>query len=150
MSSIHRKVFAYITHAERLLVFRHLDFPEAGIQVPAGTVKEGEDLAEAVMREAQEETGLTDLVLVSYLGEYIRDMADVGRDEVQHRHFYHLRCEAVPPVRWQHAETDPSDGSPAPIWLELFWVDYLDRNPQLSWDHGFMLPLLEKRSLKVL
>lgn len=142
MSTIRYKVFAYITHANRLLVFRHLEFPEAGIQVPAGTVKEGEDLVDAVMREAQEETGLTDLVLESYLGENIRDMADTGQDEVQHRHFYHLRCEGTPPDCWQHAETDPSDGNPAPIWFEFTWVDLSGEIPELSWDFGKMLPLL--------
>ena len=36
------KVFAYLTHGHRLLVFRHADFPEAGIQVPAGTVQPDE------------------------------------------------------------------------------------------------------------
>jgi hypothetical protein len=36
------KVFAYITHTDRLLVFSHPDFPEADIQVPAGTVKQDE------------------------------------------------------------------------------------------------------------
>ncbi len=39
-----KKVFAYITRGDKLLVFRHADFPEAGIQVPAGTAKEGEGL----------------------------------------------------------------------------------------------------------
>lgn len=52
------KVLAYITHGNRLLVFRHPHAPEAGIQVPAGTVEEGEDPGTAVLREAAEETGL--------------------------------------------------------------------------------------------
>ena len=29
------KAFAYITHGHRLLVFRHADFSQAGIEVPA-------------------------------------------------------------------------------------------------------------------
>ena len=32
-----QKAYAYITHRQRLLVFRHTDYPEAGIQVPAET-----------------------------------------------------------------------------------------------------------------
>ena len=103
------KVFAYITHQNRLLVFRHTDFPEAGIQVPAGTVMEHKDLPIAVLREAREETGLTDLTIKTYLGEQIRNMEDVGKQEIHHRHFYHLLCEGDPPGSWQHNETDPSD-----------------------------------------
>jgi ADP-ribose pyrophosphatase YjhB (NUDIX family) len=69
MTRVIDKVFAYITHQNRLLIFRHTDFPEAGIQVPAGTVLTDEDHATAVLREAQEETGLSDLAIKSYLGE---------------------------------------------------------------------------------
>jgi 8-oxo-dGTP pyrophosphatase MutT (NUDIX family) len=42
------KVFAYITHQNRLLVFSHPDFSAAGIQVPAGTVESGETLQAAI------------------------------------------------------------------------------------------------------
>ena len=91
MSTVKTKVLAYITHGGRLLVFRHPHAPEAGIQVPAGTVREHERLEEAVLREAREETGLDALTVVRYLGEQRRDMADFGRDETHHRHFFHLR-----------------------------------------------------------
>ena len=37
-----QKVLAYIIQDDRLLVFRHTQFPEAGIQVPGGTVEQGE------------------------------------------------------------------------------------------------------------
>ena len=50
--TLKQKVYAYITHANRLLVFRHVDEPDAGIQVPGGTMEEGEAPDEAVMREA--------------------------------------------------------------------------------------------------
>jgi hypothetical protein len=38
-----RKVIAYITNRDRLFLLRHTAYPEAGIQVPAGTVEAGED-----------------------------------------------------------------------------------------------------------
>ena len=55
------KVYAYITRGDHLLVFRHVDFPEAGIQIPGGTLEDGEEPDEAVLREAFEETGLEEL-----------------------------------------------------------------------------------------
>ena len=147
MTPMISKVFAYITHQNKLLVFRHIDFPEAGIQVPAGTVKSNEDLATAVLREAQEETGLRNLTLVTYLGEQIRNMEDVGKKEIHHRHFYHLLCNEDPPDQWQHAENDPSDGGSSPIWFEFFWAALPDQIPELICDHGIMLPALEKRRM---
>jgi len=59
------KVYAYITCEDQLLIFNHTRFPEAGIQVPGGTVEENETAPEAVLREAREETGLDDLMLLS-------------------------------------------------------------------------------------
>lgn len=145
MTPVISKVFAYITHQNRLLVFRHTDFPEAGIQVPAGTVLTGEDLEIAVLREAYEETGLTDLAIRSYLGEQLRDMHDMGKDEIHHRHFFHLVCKGDSPERWRHDETSPSDGGTAPIHFEFFWAALPDQVPKLICDHGIMLPILEQR-----
>jgi ADP-ribose pyrophosphatase YjhB (NUDIX family) len=142
MTPVIDKVFAYITHQNRLLIFRHTDFPEAGIQVPAGTVLINEDHATAVLREAQEETGLKHLTIRSYLGEQIRTMQDVGKDEVHHRHFFHLLCGGDPPDHWQHDETSPSDGGVTPIHFEFFWAALPDEVPELIADHGVMLPRL--------
>lgn len=70
------KVTAFITreapHGRQLLLFRH---PQAGIQIPAGTVDEGEDWQTAVLREASEETGLTQLSLHRYLGRIENELA---------------------------------------------------------------------------
>jgi len=63
------KVTVFITRARaaqtELLLFRH---PYAGIQLPAGTVEEDEAHADAALREAQEESGLTALSLHHYIG----------------------------------------------------------------------------------
>lgn len=57
-----RKVLAYITQdvsgEQKLLVFRHIHFPAAGVQVPGGTVDPGEEPEAAVRREVWEESGL--------------------------------------------------------------------------------------------
>ena len=137
-----RKAFAYITHNDRLLVFSHPNSPSAGIQVPAGTIEEGERPEEAVMREAREETGLTDLELVRFLGEQVLDRSDVGLEEVHHRYFYHLRCTREPPATWRNFETHPSDGGLEPILFEFFWARLPHGVPELIADHGKLLPRL--------
>lgn len=130
-----RKAFAYITNAGRLLVFRQPQSPEAGIQVPAGTIEEGESPEAGVMREAYEETGLEGLRLVAFLGERIRDVRDFGVDEIHHRYFYHLEYEGDSPELWQHFEISPCDGREEPIEFELFWAAFPDQIPELIADH---------------
>ena len=74
MAGMVGKVTAFVTRESEqgceLALFEH---PYAGIQIPAGTVEEGETPAQAVMREAQEETGLEHLSIRRYLDrrEYI-------------------------------------------------------------------------------
>ncbi len=137
------KVFAYITHGHRLLVFRHTDFSEAGIQVPAGTVQPIERPEEAVLREAHEETGLSDFAEVYFLGEQIRHMADFNRDEIHQRYFYHLPFTGDPPTTWRHNET--SGGRAEPIVFEFFWASLPNEVPELIADHDKFLPTLVKR-----
>jgi ADP-ribose pyrophosphatase YjhB (NUDIX family) len=147
MPSLKRKVYAYITHADRLLVFRHPFHPEAGIQVPGGTLNDGERPEDGVMREAVEETGLTDLSLIALLGIIERDMSDYGLDQTHCRYFYHLRSNGNPPERWRHGELHPSDGSPAPIAFEFFWAHLPDGVPSLIADLDCMIPPLLRAML---
>lgn len=60
------KVTAFITRGREVLLLEH---PYAGIQFPAGTVEEGERPEHAVLREGAEESGLSDLALVSLIGQ---------------------------------------------------------------------------------
>ncbi len=116
-----QKVYAYITRGDELLVFRHVDFPDAGIQVPGGTLEAGEDPAQGALREASEETGLERLQEVGYLGAHEWRFAD-GRQEAHLRHFYHLLSDKPMPETWQHAEMHPSDGTPGEILFEFYWT----------------------------
>jgi 8-oxo-dGTP pyrophosphatase MutT (NUDIX family) len=132
-----KRVYAYITNQGRLLVFAHPNSPSAGIQVPAGTVEPGEDPNHAVLREAEEETGLSDLVLGAFLGKLERDMCEFGTDEIQEAWFYHLTCPGIPPHSWSHDET--SCGRVDPIQFDFFWASLPDGLPELIALNGAML-----------
>ena len=140
MVILKHKVFAYITNGRRLLVFDHPHHPEAGTQVPAGTRPEDEAPECAVLREAAEETGLSGLHLVRFLGEVDHPVPALG--QLHRRRFYHLLCTGSPAERWQHNERDPSTGEPEPILFELYWVDMPDGVPDLAPGHGALLGAL--------
>lgn len=118
---IKKKVIVYVVKDEKLLVFRHTDFSyeEVGIQVPAGTVKEGENLEAAALREVQEETGYTTFKITSYLGTENFDMYPT-KDEVQERHFFRAEPTKELPERWVSKEEH--DGKQPPTNFECFWV----------------------------
>lgn len=136
------KAYIYITQGKRLLVFEQPGKPEAGIQVPGGSIEAGEAPEAAALREAWEETGLNGLKLAAFLGEMRRDMRDYGLDEIHHRYFYHAVLEGPAPERWLHGEHTPSDGSPGPIPFLLYWVNVPDGVPSLIADMGDFLGVL--------
>lgn len=115
------KALAYVVREARLLVLRHIDYSyeEVGIQVPAGTIRDGEPPEEAVVREAREETGLTDFRIVRKLGMTEYDMSPY-RFEVQHRHVFHLELLQGTPERWESREEH--DGEQPPTRFECFWI----------------------------
>jgi 8-oxo-dGTP pyrophosphatase MutT (NUDIX family) len=144
--AIVEKVIAYITREDHLLVFSHPHHPEAGIQVPAGTIEPGESPEDAVLREAREETGLQSLEIRAFLGVQEQDLAEFELTGMQRRYFFHLECHQETPAMWRHYEMHPSDGSPESIEFELFWVE-LSRIPELVAAQGRFLHLLrEERS----
>jgi 8-oxo-dGTP pyrophosphatase MutT (NUDIX family) len=80
-----------------LLVFEHRDFPEAGTQVPAGTVEDDEAPSDAVVREVQEETGLTARVMRE-LGTLD---AIAPKGEPRRNHFFALSTDDTRD-EWEH------------------------------------------------
>ena len=139
-----RKVLAYITHNDNLLLFIHPNSPEAGIQVPGGTIKVGESPAEAALREAREETGLNQLRIGILLGELWRDMSDFGIAQLHYRHYYHVWCDEDTPAHWRHGEFDPGEESNRvePIPFDFYWVKLLDGIPPLIAGHDAFVPRL--------
>ena len=151
------KAVCYITRDRRILVFEHPGVPDAGIQVPAGTIDPDEDPARAALREAAEETGLrgappdaaprfgvpyafmlsshdlpVHLSLRRKLGVVDCDLRPYGRNETHRRHFFHLEVSGDLPASWTAWEEHPSDGSPAPIEFRVFWADLCGSLPLLS------------------
>ncbi|MCG9134442.1 NUDIX domain-containing protein [Candidatus Poribacteria bacterium] len=80
MNKVVQKVTAFIIRErdgiKELLVFKH---PTAGIQIPAGTVEEGENIEIAVKREVYEETGLQFVEIEDYLDCFENELEDNER-----------------------------------------------------------------------
>jgi len=119
------KVVAYIVSDGRLAVFLHEDdanpLYESGLQVPAGSIEADESPERAVLREASEETGLTSLRVVRYLGDAEYDMRPYS-DALHHRHFFHLATDDPRLEGWTHVERGGGQETPRPFrfsWLPL-------------------------------
>lgn len=121
------KVLAYITRQQagqtQLLVFDHHLQPEAGTQVPAGTVEPGEPVESALWREIEEEAGLlpAQLTWVAKLAEF--ENAEWGTV----RHLYHLRAVVPLPDAWTQAVSGAGEDSG--LVFDYYW---LDLTPQLK------------------
>jgi 8-oxo-dGTP pyrophosphatase MutT (NUDIX family) len=142
---VKRKVYTYITRGAELVVFRHTQHPEAGIQVPGGSLEPDEEPEVGALREAHEETGLEGLARAGFLGEFEFDLRPRGINQLHRRFFFHLRYEGETPERWLHYELTPSDGSPGPVEFELYWVRMPGEVPELMGGMGQALPELYRR-----
>lgn len=132
------KVIAYITRGRRLLVFSQPDFPNAGIQVPGGSVEPGESPREAVLREAREETGLEGLAVTARLGTNLYFSPD---RRFLRQHYFQLVGSGPMPDVWDHWENSSNDGA-APVHLRFWWAD-LALMPQLAAGRGALLAKLD-------
>jgi 8-oxo-dGTP pyrophosphatase MutT (NUDIX family) len=121
-----KKVLAYVVREKagrrELLVFTHAHFPEAGLQVPAGTVGKGENVVAAVQREVEEESGLRGLEAPVPLGVYDYFNADTG--QINERQVFLIAAQDTLPDAWDWIETDGGKKSDAEGYLFCFrWAD---------------------------
>jgi 8-oxo-dGTP pyrophosphatase MutT (NUDIX family) len=94
---------------DRLLVFEHPESPEAGIQVPAGTLEPGEDPETGAFREVCEETGRDAFAITGLVARrQLREMRQ-GRLERHDRWFYRASPTQPLPEVWMGGDWT-SDG----------------------------------------
>ncbi|MEM7801824.1 MAG: NUDIX domain-containing protein [Chloroflexota bacterium] len=146
-TAIYHKVYAYITSGNDILVFEHADFPDAGIQVPGGSVVEGETHSQAVLRETTEETGLEAemLNLVKKLGAtQTEERLETGEPIKMIRHFYHLTLKKRESEGWSHDERHHSKGG-EPIRFQFSWMTFKQAQKELVESQKSFISLLFPR-----
>lgn len=118
--TVRLKAVVYCVRGDELLVFTQPHaLMESGVQVPAGTVREGEPPLDAARRELSEETGRGDLVVERLLGVARYDQRPY-RDEIHERHFFLARASGSTPDRWSGAEAH--DGLAPETAFDFFWI----------------------------
>jgi 8-oxo-dGTP diphosphatase len=141
MTEIRQRVVCYITRGRReLLVFEHEDPAlQAGVQVVAGGIDQGETPAEAAIREALEEAGLN-LENPVFLGSIDKHWPE-AKNPNQHWHFYWLETPTETPDSWDHTVTAGEDDM-GMVYRQRF-VKLEDAN--LEWGLDRFLKRLKER-----
>ena len=122
-----RRVVAYVTRMRdgrtELLVFDDPEHPYIGVQVPAGRLDAGEELEAGLLRELEEEAGLTKARIVQELPAF--------EDHYPSRyenHGFHVVLEEEAPDEWEHVVRGTGDD--AGLAFRYRWVP-LEPDPRL-------------------
>lgn len=143
--TLKNKVLAYITRqtaiGTELLIFAHRDYPEAGLQVPGGTLDDGEDPLAGVLREVKEETGLENFTSIKLLGE--TEHVATEKQEIHHRFFFQLTYDKACETTFTHtvAAGEADEG----LVFLYRWVR-LGELPELAGEMGEMIAGIGKPS----
>ena len=138
-----RRVYGYITGQQGVLILEHPKHPEAGLQVPGGTVEPGESPEAAVMREVFEETALKNLSAPVLLGRHTFDMREYDMNEEQDAWFYQMHTMEPTADSWLHEERFGTAGSlTTPIPFRLYWAKLPYEGKPLIAHHGKYLEQL--------
>ncbi len=137
-----RKVVLYATWHKRLLVFTEPEFPEAGTQVPGGTVMGREAIEDGARREFVEETGFAAPAAMTLLGRVTHVYEADGIRHEHARSFFHLPLTGDYPELWEWTEEAP-DGGGGPIRMAFFFVPFVSV-PELFGELDAFLPRLRQ------
>ena len=130
---VRRRVVGYITRGRELLVFEH----GGVLEVPGGRIDHDETLEQGLVREVEEETGVSGFRIVGELA----DADEVDRLYGVHAHrswAFHAVVDQDGPDAWDHHVT--GSGMDAGMVFPCRWVP-LDERP-LLW--GRSDPLIER------
>ncbi|MCV9908402.1 NUDIX domain-containing protein [Brucella sp. HL-2] len=129
------KVLIYATWNGKLLVFREPENPDTPLQVPGGTVDEGEEIQSAAYREFHEEIGIFKTSGMRHLETLTYNYIEPFHIETHRRHCFHLPLSGKFPEEWHHYEMFPCDGN-KPILFKLFWLPLLEASARIGLGMG--------------
>lgn len=135
---VREKVMIYILDStlSRVLTFLQPQHPDAGRQIPAGTVEKGEHAHAAAVRELTEETGrLTATPLRAFATSIFN--AKQFKPEIHHRTWFYLVDDMgdFPVAGWRHVEKRPRLDD---IVADYEWID-VGAASSLIAGHGHLL-----------
>jgi 8-oxo-dGTP pyrophosphatase MutT (NUDIX family) len=117
-SKAHGYLTRYRAGTVELLVFSHARFPEAGLQVPGGSLDAGESPVDALHRELLEEAGLSNLTVLRPLAPRILPFPTHGEPVCYHA--FHLSSSAQLPDQWVYQVSAGEDDRG--LLFEYFWL----------------------------
>lgn len=121
-----------IDECDRLLVFEHLDFPNARVQVPAGTIKQDEQPKKAAFRELTEETGILAFKINRFITRKLLNEVRRGHEESHDRWFFHATPTEKMPEEWMFGDSTDSGW----VRFRFYWIDRLTAELSLTPDHA--------------
>jgi ADP-ribose pyrophosphatase YjhB (NUDIX family) len=121
---------------ERVVVFR----PPGGCQAPSGARQNTSNILwtlheapeQAVLREAFEESGLTGLAIISYVGCFAYEHHE--QEQLHQRHVFILRAPGPLPQSWVHV-VSAGEGDTG-LRFRYFWIPIADARGLLAANQG--------------
>ena len=130
------KVLSYVIRAgangDELLVFEHAGHPEAGMQVPAGTIEPGESAEQAAVRELREESGLSGLSIVGIIDQYAWQHPTTGNRHC--RRVIQFDAGSGLPDTWRHTATGSAEEEGLIFCFR--WITLAEAMERLACDQG--------------